>query len=146
MREVFALTLCDLVMRRHSRFTYYLLLQIPGWLLGIIVLGYVQHWVDLSQGSVVMLLIAWIGKDFVLYPLVKTAYDLEVKTGTAQLIGETGTATTAIDPHGYVRIKGELWRAQLATDAQPIGKGTPIRVHAAAGLTLFVSFDSQHHS
>jgi membrane-bound ClpP family serine protease len=133
-------------MRRHSRFTYYLLLQIPGWLLGVIVLGYVQHWVGLSQGSVVILLIAWIGKDFVLYPLVKTAYDLEVKTGTAQLIGETGTATTAIDPLGYVRIWVELWRAKLAANAQPIGKDARIRVHTVQRLTLFVSSDPKHHS
>jgi membrane-bound serine protease (ClpP class) len=83
-----------------------------------------------------------VAKDFMLYPFVKTAYEVAVKTGAEQLIGLIGTACTAINPQGYVRVMGELWRARLEAGAQPIAKGTAIRVRAAHGLTLTVTTDS----
>lgn len=89
-----------------------------------------------------MWFVAWVAKDFVLYPFVKTEYEVAVKTGAEQLIGLIGTAYTAINLQGYVRVTGEFWRARLEAGAQPIAKGTRIRVRSAYGLTLTVTTDS----
>jgi membrane-bound ClpP family serine protease len=129
-------------MRKQSHFTRYLWLQIPEWVLCAGVLLVMQRWFDFSQWTASLWFVAWVAKDFVLYPFVKTAYEVAVKTGAEQLIGLIGTAYTAINPQGYVRVTGEFWRARLEAGAQPIAKGTRIRVRAAHGLTLTVTTDS----
>ena len=129
-------------MRKQSRFTHYLWLQIPEWILIAVVLLVTLHWFALSPWTASLLFGAWVAKDFVLYPFVKTAYEVGVRTGAEQLIDRSGTAHTAINPQGYVRVMGELWRARLEAGAQPIAKGTGVRVRAAHGLTLIVTTDS----
>ena len=129
-------------MRKQSHLAHYLWLQIPEWILGAVGLLVVQHWFDLSLWTTSLLFVAWVAKDLVIYPFVKTAYEVGVRTGAEQLIDRRGTAYTAINPQGYVRVMGELWRARLETGAQPIAKGTGIRVCAAHGLTLIVTADS----
>jgi membrane-bound ClpP family serine protease len=129
-------------MRKQGHFTHYLWLQIPEWILSAGVLLIAQRWFDLSPWTTSLLFVAWVAKDFVLYPFVKTAYEGAVRTGAEQLIGLSGTAHTAVNPQGYVRVMGELWRARLEAGAQPIAKGTGVRVRAAHGLTLIVTTDS----
>ncbi len=125
-------------MKIRTRFARYVLLQIPGWIIGAVVLGLGQYWLDLSPLVLSTVFAAWVAKDFVIYPFIKTAYDINVPTGADQLIGDIGTAKTAINPHGYIHVRGELWRARLDAGMQPIGKDERIRVHAAEGLTLTV--------
>jgi len=59
-----------------------------------------------------------------------------VAGGTAELIGATGVALTALDPQGLVRIRGEEWTAE-AVDA-PIPAGSEVEVLGIEGLTLRV--------
>jgi len=129
-------------MKRHTCFTRYVLFQVPGWLLGAIVLLAIQHWLNLSQWATCTLLILWVVKDFVIYPFVRTAYESTVSTGAEQLVGATGTVEVELKPQGYVRVGGELWRAHGERGAQPIPKGQQIRVLAAQGLTLTVTTES----
>jgi hypothetical protein len=85
-------------MKKPSPFTHYLWLQIPEWLLGASVLLVVQHWFGLSPWATSLLFVAGVAKDFVLYPFVKTAYEVAVRIGVEQLIDLRGTAHTAINP------------------------------------------------
>ncbi len=55
--------------------------------------------------------------------------------GREWMVGEMGTATTAVDPEGTVTIKGALWRARV-NRATPISVGEPVRVVAIDGLVL----------
>ncbi len=59
-----------------------------------------------------------------------------VRTGVEGLLIETGTARTAIAPHGKVFVHGELWDA-LAE--QPIAAGQSVRILAVEGSTLRVA-------
>lgn len=59
-----------------------------------------------------------------------------VVTGSEGLVGEAGTAVTAIDAAGgKVQVHGEYWNAR--SDA-PVAAGTPVRVRKVDGLTLWV--------
>lgn len=59
-----------------------------------------------------------------------------VVSGAEELIGMTATVTQPLDAHqAYVRVHGELWRAQAGT---PLRKGQQLRVTAIDGLTLEV--------
>lgn len=56
-------------------------------------------------------------------------------TGMAGLVGERGTAATALTPAGRVFVHGEYWQARSLT---PIPAGEPVEVVAVEGLQLLV--------
>ena len=53
------------------------------------------------------------------------------------LVGQTGTATTALDPRGTVQVAGERWSA-VSDSGEPITKGEDVVVSEVEGLTLKV--------
>lgn len=61
----------------------------------------------------------------------------KVLTGPQAMIGAKAIAATALNPHGQVEIRGELWQATLR--GQPsLSSGAAVRVHRVEGLTLIV--------
>ncbi len=129
-----------------STFRKYLLLQIPGWVLwGLILVG-AHSWLGLPRWAGLLLLSLAIGKDFALYPYVRSAYESEVKTGAARLLGTRAQVCQALNPQGYVRVNGELWRAELGGGEEgrpalvlPVGRRVVVR--GFRGLTLVVGPD-----
>jgi membrane-bound serine protease (ClpP class) len=57
--------------------------------------------------------------------------------GREWMIGQQGTAVSAIDPEGTVEIEGARWRART-NRATPIAAGEALRVAAIDGVTLDV--------
>jgi membrane-bound serine protease (ClpP class) len=88
----------------------------------------------LSPGSAAGLLLALIGKDVLLYPAMRHFY--ESQPAARRMIGERGTVVTALAPEGFVRLRGELWKARSVQDEVPAGAS--VRVRDVDGLTLFV--------
>ncbi len=122
-----------------SVFRRYLLFQIPSWTLVIILLGSAHRWLGLSIPTAVGLFLLFVAKDFVIYPYVRKAYEADNRTGAELLIGTIGMTKQALDPEGYVLVKGELWRAVAEPPEQPIPQDRPVRIRAVSGLTLIVA-------
>jgi membrane protein implicated in regulation of membrane protease activity len=116
-------------------FVRYTLLQIPGWLVAGLVLYGAHRWFGLAGWIALVLFTAYVAKDFVLYRFVKRAYE---PPGPLELIGHRGLAVEEIAPKGYVRVRGELWMAEVARGAAPVPAGSPVRVQAVRGNTLQV--------
>ena len=121
--------------------TKYLLLQIPGWILAIIIVAALRAWLGIPLWVAFGLVILWVVKDLAMYPLLRTAYESDVKTGVGQLVGARGVAHGELAPSGYVRVRGELWRAEVRGEGRPISRDSPIRVEGAEGMTLLVRAD-----
>jgi membrane protein implicated in regulation of membrane protease activity len=121
--------------------TKYLLIQLPGWVLAIVILAGLQHWLGFPFWIALGLFFLWVVKDLVMYPLLRTAYESGVKTGVEQLVGARGVVQEELAPRGYVRVRGELWRAEVKADKQPIPPGKAVRVLEAQGMTLIVEAD-----
>lgn len=124
-----------------STWTKYLLLQLPGWVLAIIVLTGLQNWLGLPFWIALGLFFLWVVKDLVMYPLLRTAYESGVKTGIEELIGTRGIVEQELAPRGYIRVRGELWRAEVKADDGRIPPGSPVRILEAEGMTLIVEAD-----
>jgi membrane-bound serine protease (ClpP class) len=71
----------------------------------------------------------------VLVSLVMQARRAKVETGSEGMIGETGSALTALEPGGKVFVHGEYWDA-VAT--RPVAAGAPVRVTGMERLKLTV--------
>jgi membrane-bound serine protease (ClpP class) len=67
--------------------------------------------------------------------LAVKAHRKQVTTGREGMIGEIGTALTALNPEGQVQVHGEIWRAR---SDMPIEKGQEVKVVAVAGLQVKV--------
>lgn len=81
-----------------------------------------------------------------MYPLLRGAYESGVKTGVDQLIGARGVAQQELAPRGYVRVRGELWRAEIDPHDEPISAGSHVKVLAAKGMTLIVKAEEDKRS
>ena len=125
-------------------FPRYVLFQLPGWVLAIVVAVALWHWAGLDPWFAAGLGALWVLKDFVLYPLVRGAYERKVGTGSDSLIGMTGVVQRRLAPRGLVRVRNELWRAEIPCGEPAVESGEPVRIRGARGLTLLVSREGDH--
>ena len=119
-------------------FHRYLLLQIPGWALAVVVLYLLHRWLGLPLWAAGLLLAADVVKDLALYPWLRRAYEDEHTPVMARLAGETAEVVQELAPEGYVRVRGELWRARAPDGAERIPAGERVRVAGAEGSRLVV--------
>jgi membrane protein implicated in regulation of membrane protease activity len=96
---------------------------VPGWL---------------AAGMVTV----WLVKDLALYPVVRRAFGPS-EAAADRVVGETAVAIERLDPRGYVRLRGELWRAELLNRGLAVDAGERVVVLRAEGLTLLVSPESR---
>lgn len=124
-----------------STLTRYLLLQVPGWILAALVALGLTQWGGFPGWIAGGLLLIWVMKDLILYPLVRTAYEPNVKTGVEQLLGVRGVVRKELNPRGSVQVRGELWSAESEYGATSLACGTLVRIRGVRGLTLLVTAD-----
>ncbi|MCY3842377.1 MAG: NfeD family protein [Acidobacteria bacterium] len=123
--------------KRRSPFWRYTVFQVPGWIVAAAAGWWLVTSLDAPEWVAVGLPAAWFVKDMALYPLVRTAYEIDDTPPIARLVGRVGTAAQRLAPRGYVRVRGELWRAE--TDAgTAVEPEAAVEVVGAAGLTLRV--------
>jgi len=118
----------------------YGLLQLPGLALAAAGLGWLCNAGLLSSGAAWVLLVLWVAKDVALYPLLRSAYDSSPGSlvGVERLIGACGVVEEALAPTGYVRVGGELWRAECSDPGDRVPPRSRVCVRAVRGLTLVV--------
>jgi len=116
----------------------YWLLQLPEAALVVVILLSLQHWFGIPTWVVWSLVALWVAKDAALYPLVWRSFDPGYPATQHSLDGERGVATERLDPSGYIRVRGELWRAELARGARPVDKDETVEVQSMRGLTVIV--------
>lgn len=116
----------------------YWLLQLPALALLVLILVYAQRWVDLPAWLFWGSLAIWVVKDAVLYPFVWRAYDWDRSKDSNSMVGVKGIAKELLAPSGYVQVRGELWKAELAEGVQSVEEGEPVLVQEVRGLTLIV--------
>ncbi len=119
-------------------FHRYLLLQLPGWAFAVVVLYLLHLWLGLPPWAAGLLLAADVVKDLVLYPWLRRAYENEYVPVAARLAGETAEVVQELAPEGYVRVRGELWRARTLGGTGRTPAGTRVRVTGVRGTTLVV--------
>jgi membrane protein implicated in regulation of membrane protease activity len=116
----------------------YWLLQLPEMALLVIILLLLQHSFAIPTWVVWSVVALWIAKDAALYPFVWRSFDPEYPATLHSLNGEHGIATERLDRSGYVRVRGELWRAELARGARAVEKDERVTVQAMRGITVIV--------
>lgn len=120
-----------------AAFRSYLASQIPGWLLAVPIAWMLYRWAVLPGWLAIALCAAWVVKDLLLFPIMHRFYRSE--PAAKRLVGRKGTAVTALDPEGLVRVHGVLWQARAG---EPVSEGASVRVLGIQGLILLVDTDA----
>ena len=116
----------------------YALYQIPDMAILVLILFVLHQWVDLSLWLTIGLVSLWMVKYVLVFTFVWPAYDKPRPGDIKSLIGTEGIAEERLDPSGYIRVHGELWRAEVIGKTIPIEKGQTVLIERACGLTLLV--------
>jgi membrane protein implicated in regulation of membrane protease activity len=116
----------------------YALYQIPDMAILVLILFVLHQWVDLSLWLTIGLVSLWMVKYVLVFTFVWPAYDKPRPGDVKSLIGTEGIAEERLDPSGYIRVHGELWRAEVIGKTIPIEKGQTVLIERACGLTLLV--------
>ena len=82
-------------------------------------------------------------KDIIVFPYVWSAFDSKAPGRMRTIIGQRGTAVEPLAPGGYIRLQGELWKAETVSGCPAIGEGETVRVESARGLKVFVVLDNE---
>ena len=122
-----------------TAFRRYMLIQIPSWVLAVIILSAIHAWFKMPAWAAVVLFVGYVVKDFALFPVLRRAYEPGGGTGAKRLVGADGV----VEGNGYIRIRGELWRARQSDD-QALERGASVRVVKADGMTLVVKTGGEH--
>jgi membrane protein implicated in regulation of membrane protease activity len=121
----------------------YALYQIPDMAILVLILFVLHQWVDLSLWLTIGLVSLWMVKYVLVFTFVWPAYNKPRPGDVKSLIGTEGIAEERLDPSGYIRVHGELWRAEVIGKTIPIEKGQTVLIERACGLTLLVKPDQK---
>ena len=116
----------------------YALYQIPDVAILVLILFALHRWIGLSLWLFLGLTSLWIVKYVFVFSFVWRAYDKPRPGDLTSLIGTEGIAEERLDPSGYIRVHGELWRAQAIAGTMAIEKGQTVLIEKAYGFTLLV--------
>jgi membrane-bound ClpP family serine protease len=116
----------------------YVVIQLAQTTVLVCVLLLVRHFVGIPAWLIATILAVWILKDVALFPKVWRAYAFFDNTPNKTLVGLEATVVFSLDPSGYVRIQGELWKAELRNPNSAAQRGDQTRVVDIKGTTLMV--------
>lgn len=119
----------------------YALLQVPSLALLVLILILVGQWMDLPAWFVWGFIAFWVAKDVILFPFVWRAFDWD-SLGGHSIVGAQGIVEEPLAPLGHIRVRGELWRAEMVGGGGQIGRGKTVQVRGIRGLTLLVQPDN----
>ncbi len=121
--------------RKKSTRTY-VLLELGELLAIIILLVVISRFIHVPLWIAIAIPVGKFLKFILVYPLVRRSVRQPIYSGMESLIGEQGLTVEALVPEGYVKIKGELWKA--VSNEAPIPAGAEVEVYRVEGTTLVV--------
>ncbi len=124
--------------RVYIRYAFF---QLPGSGLIIILLWWLNNNFDLPLIYAAAVLCLWLIKEIVMFPFLWRSYDTASQNVLESMIGKYGTAVDDINPCGYVRIGGEMWRGELLPGKAPVKKGDRVIVTGVDGLMITVELN-----
>jgi len=101
-------------MRDSRTILKYVAIQLAQLVVIVGALLVVRGFVHVPAWVIVAVLGVWILKDIILYPWLWRAYAYPDTDPLSELVGMEATAMETLNPEGFVRVHGELWKARLA--------------------------------
>ena len=121
-----------------SSFWRYTAFQVPGWIFATGGGWLIHRWFGVPLWLSLGVLVVWVIKDYALYPFLRSAYEVDHRWPIERMIGHIGRTVETLSPTGYVRVRGELWRATTGGSPETIDPERAVEVVGVDGTTLVV--------
>ena len=121
-----------------SSFWRYTAFQVPGWIFATGGGWLIHRWFGVPMWLSMGVLVVWVIKDYALYPFLRSAYEVDHRWPIERMIGHIGRTVETLSPTGYVRVRGELWRATTGGNRETIDPEESVEVVGVDGTTLVV--------
>jgi membrane-bound ClpP family serine protease len=126
-------------MKPSKTFWRYCAFQVPGWIFVGVLTWWLQKIEWLSSFQAWGLFGLWFIKDFLLYPLLGSAYAPSNEKNKNPLIGKIGTVIDPLTPSGYIKVDGERWKAKLFNENDSeCEQGSKVKIKEVSKFTLLV--------
>lgn len=116
----------------------YLLCQLPTWGILALALVWFIRVMDLGRWIAAAVFCLVVSMDLVLFPVMRAAFG---PSPPMRPIGNRGEAIEVLEPSGYIRVSGEVWKAEVRRPGKRIPVGGTVVVRGVRGLTLLVDED-----
>ena len=116
----------------------YALIHLVELALIVVAVIVVRHFISIPTWLTITILVLWILKDIAIFFKVWRSYAVYDSNPMRELIGLEATVMDGLNPVGYVRVKGELWKAEIRNPMYPAKRGDKTRVVDNKGMTLIV--------
>jgi membrane protein implicated in regulation of membrane protease activity len=118
----------------------YLVAHVPGWTAVCVLAWAAVTWFGVPRSTGILVVVVVLLKDALTYRTMRRYYTPE--PSERRLVDHRGVAVTPLAPGGWVRVRGELWRAHVAS-GPPVAPGSAVRVCHVEGLVLIVEQPSR---
>ncbi|MBW2231588.1 MAG: NfeD family protein [Deltaproteobacteria bacterium] len=125
-------------------FARYLAFQVPGWGIALALAWGLDVWSTIPRSMIGSLLAAFVVKDFLIYPFVRSAYEHRPHDPGHRVVGACGKVVVALDPDGWVEVGHERWRARRETDGPMLDVGEKVEIAALRGHTVLVRAEGKN--
>lgn len=92
--------------------------------------------VHIPVWGTIIILVVFTGFSYLMYRVVHPTISYQYAGAPENIIGSIGVVESDVDPEGYVKVQGELWRAVV--DEGKLIKGDEVIVTGIDGLKLTV--------
>lgn len=116
----------------------YVFIHLAELALVVCALIVISQFISINKWITIIIISIWILKDIIIYFKVWRSYAFYDNNPIRELIGLETTVINGLNPAGYVRVKGELWKAEIRNPMYPSKKGDKTRVVDIRGMTLIV--------
>ena len=116
----------------------YTVLHVAELVVVVLALVLARNYLAVPTWLMITVPAVWLLKDLALFPMVWRAYAVGDNRPVKDLMGLEATVIAGLDPVGYVRVRGELWRAEIRDPRFPTKRGDTAIVVDIKGMTLIV--------
>ncbi|MHB8773446.1 MAG: NfeD family protein [Syntrophales bacterium] len=116
----------------------YVLFQVPDVLILTLVFWALRQWTSVPTWLMWGVILCWVLKDILLFPFIWSAFEAVSADARQALVGAEGVSVEELDPSGYIRVHGVLWRAQVIEPGTVVRKGDPVVVQGVEGFLIKV--------
>lgn len=92
--------------------------------------------INIPTWGLIIILVCFAAYCYVMYRIGHPTISFKKVSDPDSIIGSTGIVENELNPEGFIKIQGELWKA--ASDGERLAKGSRVTVTGMDGLKLFV--------
>ncbi|MBI2829688.1 MAG: hypothetical protein HYX81_00855 [Chloroflexi bacterium] len=78
--------------------------------------------INISLVWLLVILIAWLGHSVFMYRVMSQTLQRKLLDNLTSMVGSRGMVITPLKPEGWIRIKGELWKAYAEDEMGDVGE------------------------